>query len=57
MYSIASMHPDDLSDFRFHINALQNIVLAPASQRVYNKQTKTIASWERKYEKIEAVIA
>ena len=50
---LPSMHPDDLNDFRFHINALQNIILARAGQRVYNEQTGTIASWERKYEKVE----
>lgn len=50
---LPSMHPDDLNDFRFHINALQNIILARAGQRVYNEQTGTIASWERRYEKAE----
>lgn len=52
---LPSMHPDDLNDFRFHINALQNIILARAGQRVYNQQTATIASWERKYKKVEMI--
>lgn len=50
---LPSMHPDDLNDFRFHVNALQNIVLARAGQRAYNSQTGTTNSWIRNYEKVE----
>ena len=53
---LPSMHPNDLSDFRFHINALQNIILARAGQRVYNEQTETIASWERKYQMLNVAV-
>lgn len=49
---LPSMHPNDLSDFKFHINALQNIILARAGQRVYNNQTRSYTFWERKYERV-----
>ncbi len=52
-YDLPSMHPNDLNDFRFHINALQNIILARAGQRTYNSQTGTTTSWVRNYEKVE----
>lgn len=31
---LQEMHPDDQNDFRFHIHALQNIILAREGQRV-----------------------
>lgn len=50
---LPSVHADDVNDFKFHINALQNIILARAGQKVFNQQTRSYASWERKYELAE----
>lgn len=33
---LPEMHPDDQNDFRYHIHALQNIILAREGQRVIN---------------------
>lgn len=38
---LTSAHPDDAIDFKFHIHALQNIVMARSAQRAHRDAFNT----------------